>query len=130
MHNQLTLSECTKQYWEFVRLLRMDKKVQDGFIEKQEITSEQQLKYMSKYSNCFKIALLDGNPVGYFGVIEYDIRVCVHPDHQKKGVGAFLVNNCSKIWPDAFAKIKIDNESSKKLFESCGYKLKYFLYET
>ena len=65
--------------------------------------------------------MLDGKPVGYFGVIKNDIRICVHPDHQKKGVGKFLVNSCYKIWPNAFAKIKVNNESSKKLFESCGF---------
>jgi len=130
MNNKLpSLVDCTQEYWEFVRLLRMHEEVQDGFIEKQNITPEQQLKYMSKYSSCFKIALLDGEPVGYFGVIENDIRVCVHPDHQKKGVGKFLVNSCYGIWPDAFAKIKVNNESSIKLFESCGFKLQYLLYK-
>lgn len=128
-HKLLSLADCTQEYWEFVRLLRMHRDVQDGFIEKQHITPEQQLKYMSKYSDCFKIALLDGNPVGYFGVIENDIRVCVHPDHQKNGIGKFLVNSCYKIWPKAFAKIKPNNESSKRLFKSCGFKLKYLLYK-
>ena len=77
---------------------------------------------MTKYSDCFRIALLNNEPVGYIGVIENDIRICVHPDYQKKGIGKFLVNNCFKIWANALAKIKITNKSSQKLFESCGYK--------
>lgn len=128
-YNNLELVNCGKQYWEFVRVLRMDKRVLDGFIEKVEITSEQQIAYMTKYSDCFRIALLDNEPVGYFGVIEDDIRVCVHPDHQKKGIGKFLVNSCFEIWPNALAKIKITNQSSQKLFESCGYVREYFLYK-
>ena len=129
MNSKLSLTNCTREHWEFVRLLRMHEDVQGGFIEKQHITPEQQLQYMSLHEECFRIALLGGKPVGYFGVIENDIRVCVHPDHQKKGIGKFLVNSCYKIWPHAFAKIKVNNESSKKLFESCGFKLQYLLYK-
>lgn len=129
MNYKLSLVECSQQYWEFVRLLRLDERVMDGFIEKMDITAEQQQTYMSKYSNCFRIALLNGKPAGYFGVIDDDIRVCVHPDFQRKGVGKFLVRECSEIWPDALAKIKITNESSRKLFESCNYELEYYLYK-
>lgn len=129
MGYNLELVHCGKQYWEFVRVLRMDKRVLDGFIEKVEITPEQQIAYMTKYSDCFRIALSDNEPVGYFGVIEDDIRICVHPDYQKKGIGKFLVNSCFEIWPNALAKIKITNQSSQKLFESCGYVREYFLYK-
>lgn len=129
MSNKLSLVECEQQYWEFVRLLRLDERVLDGFIEKLDITPEQQQIYMSKYSHCFRIALFDEQPSGYFGVIDDDIRICTHPDFQRKGVGKFLVQECSKIWPNAFAKIKITNDSSRKLFESCGYKLEYYLYK-
>jgi len=128
MSNKLSLVECEQQHWEFVRLLRLNERVLDGFIEKLDITPEQQIAYMTKYSDCFRIALLNNEPVGYFGVIEDDIRVCVHPDYQKKGIGKFLVNSCFKIWPNALAKIKITNQSSQKLFESCGYKKEYYLY--
>lgn len=128
MGSGMKLVDCDKQYWDFVRVLRMDERVLDGFIEKMEITTEQQTAYMTKYSHCFRIALLDNEPVGYFGVIEDDIRICVHPDYQKKGIGKFLVNSCFKIWPTALAKIKITNQSSQKLFESCGYKKEYYLY--
>ncbi len=93
----------------------MDERVLGGFIEKLEITPEQQTAYMEKYSDCFRIALLNNEPVGYFGVIEDDIRICVHPDYQNKGIGKFLVEKCSKIWPNSLAKIKITNESSRKL---------------
>lgn len=127
--NNLSLTNCSPEYWEFVRLLRMHKDVQDGFIETQDITPEQQVNYMSTYSDCFRIALLNGEPVGYVGVINDDIRICTHPNFQKRGVGKFLLQECFKIWPNAFGKIKISNKSSRKLFESCGYKLKYYIYE-
>ena len=72
----MVIVECTKEYWEFVRKLRMDARVIDGFLQTQPITEEQQIKYMTDNSQHYRIALLDGKPAGYVGVIEDDIIVC------------------------------------------------------
>ncbi len=72
----MELVECTSEYWEFVRTLRMDERVVNGFIQNVEITYDQQVKYMSKYSHCYRIALINKTPAGFVGVIEDDIRVC------------------------------------------------------
>ncbi len=121
----MKLVDCSPQYWEFVRTLRNDKRVLEGFIKSIHITPEMQISYMSTHSQFYRIALIDDTPVGYVGVIEDDIRVCTHPDYQGKGVGKFMINECIKIWPTAFAKVKINNEASLKLFKSCGFKPKY-----
>ena len=123
----MKLVECTSDYWEFVRTLRTDARVAEGFIEQVEITSEEQRRYMSKYSSCYRIALVGEIPVGFVGVINNDIRVCTHPNYQGKGVGKFMINNCMQIWPEAFAKVKFDNAASIKLFESCGFSKKFFI---
>ena len=39
-------------------------------------------------------------------MIEDDIRICTHPDYQKRGVGKFMLEEAYKIWPNAHAKIK------------------------
>ncbi len=87
------------KYWDFIRNLRNDKRVNSGFIEDTYVSEKQQIEYMKKYSSCYRIALIDGNPVGYVGVIDNDIRICTHPDYQGMGVGKFMLNNCMKIWP-------------------------------
>lgn len=122
----MKLVKCTEQYWEFVRVLRNDKRVLDGFIKSIYITPEMQTLYMSTHAQFYRIALINDTPVGYVGVIEDDIRVCTHPDFQGKGVGKFMINKCIEIWPTAFAKVKIDNEASLKLFESCGFTKKFY----
>ena len=38
-----------------------------------------------------------------------------------------MINQCMNIWPSAFAKVKIDNEASMKLFEACGFTKKYYI---
>jgi len=40
-----------------------------------------------------------------------------------------MVEGFIKKFPDSFAKVKIDNEASRKLFESCGFKKKYYILE-
>jgi hypothetical protein len=59
----MKLVKCTQEYWEFVRELRTNPKVVDGFIQNIEITPEQQKQYMKKYSDCYRIALLKNQPV-------------------------------------------------------------------
>ena len=124
---KLSLVACTSEYWEYVRLLRLNPKVMDGFIQTLDISAEQQLTYMEKYSSCYRIALLDSIPCGYVGVIDDDIRVCTDPAFQGKGIGKFMISEIKNIWPDASAKIKVTNEASLKLFRACGYKVEYFL---
>lgn len=128
----MVIVECTKEYWEFVRILRMDTKVIDGFLQTQPITKEQQIKYMKDNSLHYRIALLDGKPAGYVGVIEDDIRVCTHPDFFGMGVGKFMITSAMAIWPTAYAKVKHSNIASNKLFLSCGFEVsgrdEHFIY--
>ena len=123
----MELVKCTKKYWEFVRVLRNDDRVQSGFIKSSNITKDMQSAYMMMYSKFYRIALIDGKPAGYVGVIDDDIRVCTHPNYQGQGVGKFMINECMKIWPTAFAKVKMENEASIKLFEACGFTKKFFI---
>jgi hypothetical protein len=117
----MLIVESTQQYWEFVRALRMDVRVIDGFIETIPTSSEQQIAYMTKNAKFYRICIVEGKPAGYFGVIDDDIRVCTHPDFQGMGVGKFMINECIKIWPNSFAKVKLSNNTSIKLFLSAGF---------
>jgi ribosomal protein S18 acetylase RimI-like enzyme len=117
------------KYWDFIRTLRNMNGVRQGFVKQDIITLEMQTKYMNQYSSCFYICLYDEKPAGYIGVIEDDIRVATHPDFQGLGIGSFMVNEAMKKHPNAVAKVKLDNESSVKLFESCGFEKKFYILE-
>lgn len=123
----MELVNCIENYWDFIRVLRNDKRVLGGFIKSTYITEEMQQEYMLNNSKHFRVALINKKPVGYVGVINEDIRVCTHPDYQGKGIGKFMINESYKIWPTAFAKVKLDNKLSIKLFESCGFTKKYYI---
>jgi len=123
----LKLVDCNREYWDFVMELRND--LRKGFVCQALIGKEDHYKYMEKYSEHYYICLEEGTPVGWAGSIDQDIRVATHSDHQKKGVGKFLINEIMKLYPDAFAKVKLDNEASLRLFESCGFKRKFYILE-
>ena len=116
-------------YWEFIRHLRNLDGVREGFIQQQAITKPQQQAYMSQYNDCFYICLYKGEPAGYIGIIDDDIRVATHPDYQGKGVGSFMVKQIKKKYPSSVAKVKVENKASLNLFTKCGFKIKYYLLE-
>ena len=119
----MELVKCEEEYWEFVRKLRMDGRVIDGFLETTPITKEQQVGYMKNNYQHYRIALVNGQPAGYVGVLNDDIRVCTHPDFWGMGVGKFMIKSAMAIWPTAYAKVKIGNIASDKLFISCGFEV-------
>ena len=121
------LVKCLPIYWEFVRQLRCDPRVKDGFIQQGEITPDQQITYMTTHREDYWICLCDHHPAGFVGVVEDDIRVCTHPDFQGRGLGRFMINEVIKQCPKAIAKIKSDNQASLALFTSCGFKPKFIL---
>lgn len=111
-------------------MLRMDPKNIEGFIQTSTITPQQQETYMKNNSEYYRICLLDNTiPVGFIGVIDNDIRLCVSDEYKNQGIGKFMLQESMKIWPHAVGKIKTKNIASQKLFESCGFKLKYLIYE-
>jgi len=123
----MELVKNSPKYWNFIRQLRNGAK--EGFIQQQHITKIQQAEHMLKYNNNYWVCVIDEKPVGYVGVIENDIRVATHPEHQGHGVGSFMINEIMNLFPDAVAKVKLDNEASLKLFEKCGFEKRFYLLE-
>jgi len=121
------MTPCYPEYWEFVRLLRMDPRVAHGFIEQADITPEQQIDYMSKHWKEYFICLVDDIPAGYVGSVDGDIRVCTSPAFQGMGVGKFMIDYIIFRYPESYAKVKIDNEPSLKAFEACGFKKQFYI---
>ena len=125
----LILTKNKKKYWEFIRALRSNKSVENGFIDKAQISKKEQEIYMNKYNDNYYVCLNEQIPCGYIGEINGDIRLCTSPEFQGLGVGTFMIKELTKIKKNIFAKIKVENISSIKAFEKAGYEKKYFLFE-
>jgi hypothetical protein len=129
-HQQsLTLSPCTEEHWEFVRVLRTDPRVLHGFIQQADITPEQQRKYMQVRWQEYCIALVNGQPAGFVGSVDGDIRVCTHPYYQGQGVGAFMVGELVRRFPRSFAKIKIGTRRASACLQRAGFAPSFVIYE-
>lgn len=123
----MELVECTYEYWEFVRLLRIHSSNQQFFLTQVEITPKQQIEFMGKYSSKYKVCLLNKTPVGYIGIIkENEITYCVHPDYQGKGIGTFMVSEFVKIYDTLIAFVLPENIGSSKVFEKLGFKKQFY----
>ena len=121
------LVKATSEYWDFIRILRTCPENTEGFEEQVQITPEQQIKYMEKYSEFYYVCLLDDKPAGFVGVINDDIRVASDPNFKQMGIGKFMIEEIMKIFPNAYAKVKINNKASFNLFNSCGFESKYII---
>ena len=125
----MELVKNEKKYWEFIRELRNMDGVREGFIQQETISRDHHAEYMKKNSTFFYIVLDKDVPICYIGIIDNDIRIATHPDHQGKGAGSFAVNAIMETHPNAFAKVKVENKASLRMFEKCGFKKKYYLLE-
>ena len=125
----MELVRCEESYWEIIRQLRNLDGVKQGFINQKHISPKEHELFMQINNDYYYVCVDKGDFLGYTGVIDRDIRVATHPDHQKKGVATFMINELMKLHPKAFAKVKIKNKASLSLFESCGFTKKYYILE-
>lgn len=129
----MKLVNCEKKYWEFIRNLRNDPNNLHGFVNAKYITVDDQFVYMTKYNSNYYICLTDdGDPLGFIGSIDGDIRICVKNDQKNQGVGAFMLKEFLIIQQkntSLVAKIKIKNIVSQKLFKKAGFRPTFIIYE-
>lgn len=114
---------------EWNEILNIRNLTSHGFGNTDQIDSDTHFCFMKENYQSYIVAEMKGEIVGFGGVVKDDIRVAVHPDYQKLGIGKNIISYLSVQYPDAFAKVKIDNEASLKLFESCGFKKTWYVLE-
>lgn len=125
---KLTLVKNEPKYYEFIRELRTNPEVSEGFISQASISREQQLDYMALHGDKYMICLLGAIPIGFIGVVANDIRLAVLPEWQGKGVGSFMLETYP-FEKGSVAKVKVENKKSLNLFVKRGYVVKYYLLE-
>ena len=122
------LVEISSEFFEFVRRLRTDPRNADSFVSNNEITFQNQIDYMEQHLKDYFVCLSQQTPVGFIGVVQGDIRLAVDHDFRNRGVATFMVNEISKLFPEASAKIKTSNVASIALFESVGFERQFYIY--
>ena len=126
---KLSLVPNERLYWDYILQLRNDPTLKQGFVSQNHIETNSHYSYMEKYGNCYRICLLNHEPVGFVGSVGGDIRVATDPRHHGKGIAKFMIQEIIKEYPNSTAKIKINNHASIRAFEKAGFVKKYYLLE-
>jgi ribosomal protein S18 acetylase RimI-like enzyme len=127
--SSLKLVKVSEKNYEFIRNLRNMPEIKSNFVIKTYITKDAQKEYMDKHKDNYFVCVSGVTELGYIGVIENDIRIAVLPNFHSQGIGTFMINEIKQLYPNAQAKIAINNEKSIKLFKKNNFKLKYYLFE-
>jgi len=126
----MELVECSNlpgDHWYAILDIRNENR--QGFGDPSIIPRANHYAYMFENFSNYLLCMDSSEVVGFIGHVNNDIRLATKISHQQKGIGKFMVEGFMKKFPDAFAKVKIDNEASLKLFESSGFKKKYYILE-
>lgn len=110
------LIQARVEDYEFIRLLRNDSIISQGFIVQASITQEQQRVYMEKHGKNYYVALDKGVAAGFIGVVDRDLRLAVSKRYQREGIATFMLHEFQKICPDFDVCIKEDNHASRQFF--------------
>lgn len=123
---ELKLVECNEKYWKDIWEIRnFDKQ---GFVDQKDIPIENHFEFMKKHCSSYRVCLKNNEFAGFIGLVNNDLRIAVGKNFKRKGIGKFMLNEFSNSFEINEAKVKIDNEASQKLFESCGYKKQFIIY--
>ena len=125
----LEIRPASYDFEEWKKILNIRNLTRQGFGNTEKISVDTHFYFMKEHYSNYVVALMDDELVGFGGVVADDIRVAVHPDHQGMGIGKNIISFLSFKFPEAFAKVKVDNEASIKLFESCGFEKTWYILE-
>lgn len=89
--------------------------MQHGFLTQVNISPEAQQQFMRQNHQWYTVAILEGEAVGYLGLIgasRTELTYCVHPSHQRKGIGKSLLHHAVANVEGIWAKALLTNHAS------------------
>ncbi len=114
-------------HWDAILEIRNENR--EGFGDSSIILSGAHRKYMFNHFSNYLLCVENDEVLGFIGHVENDIRLGTRKEYQRRGVAKLMVESFMEKYPDAFAKVKLDNEASLKLFERCSFNKKYYILE-
>ncbi len=110
------------KYWYFIRDVRFHPRNLYGYVYNNPVSDDQQWEYMKGHHMNYWVCIADGEPAGFVGIIEGDLRIGVHPNYQRKGIGTFMMRQFIKRRTENFTvRVKVNNEISLAFFRGLEY---------
>lgn len=135
---EINLKKCTKDNWDFILNLRNDFYKNSLYIQDKPLTKDEHYEYMEKQSknpNFHQwITVMDEKIVGYVRILDNAINIMVSKEYHDQGIGSIMLKlleiEAKKLGIiKLISLVRIDNNSSKKLFEKNDYQLKLIWFE-
>ena len=135
---KVTLRIVKRSDWDFILMLRNNKKYQKYFYKQGTISKESHYQYLKnqiKNPNFYNwIICNQEKDIGYVRILENDISIMLDDKFTLKGIGTKALEQVEKKAKELGLKklvgrVMIDNESSKKIFVKNNYKLLMYWYE-
>ncbi|MDP3741947.1 MAG: GNAT family N-acetyltransferase [Candidatus Micrarchaeota archaeon] len=137
---KLFLRKLTKDDLALVYAWRNDPLIRRFMFNSKKISKAEHMRYWQKRlrkGNCYVIST-SSRPFGFAKFDKfaegYDIGIYIDPTEQGKGYGALALKALKKIaissgFKPLFARIKLNNLASQKIFKKNGFKAKYVCLE-
>lgn len=135
---ELYLRPCTRNDWDTILDLRNQFYLESFVLQDRPLTKMEHYEYMENQlsnPNFHQwMGIMNNDVVGYIRILELEINILVLKKYQNKGVGTkmleLLENEAMKLNIKKLrASVRVDNLSSKQLFQKNNYKLKMYLFE-
>lgn len=128
----LRLVKNNPSYWEFIRHLKNTDVARANSVSSHIITPDEHKNYMKIYGEQYFICLKEGVPVGYVGANARGyISIAVAEIARGQGLGKFMLKTYCSHEENANRRaiVSTSNDASLALFESCGFKKRYYIFE-
>lgn len=133
----IILTDIKKSDWDFILELR-NNFFENFYSQKQPIEISEHYEYLEKQSHNPNfhhwIIQLNDEKIGYVRILDNDVGIMVKKDFHNKGIASqalqLLEEKAKSLGIKKLkALVKIENESSKKIFETNNFKLQLYWYE-
>ena len=128
----LKLVKNNPSYWEFIRRLKNTDVSRANSVSSHIITPDEHKNYMKTYGEQYFICLKEDILVGYVGANARGyISIAVAETARGQGLGKFMLKTYCSYEENANRRaiVSTSNDASLALFESCGFKKRYYIFE-
>jgi len=128
----LSIVNNSPDYWEFIRSLRNDKQARENSMNHHIITFDEHANYMKKFQDRYYVCIENNKPIGYVGRNPQGyISIAVLSEARGKGIAKYMLQYLRQKLKEnnLQAIVSLTNERSIRLFETCGFVKKYYIFE-